>query len=269
MPTAQPTLTEGAIGFDLLVGALGLVAAFTSALLGVGGGIVMLPLLLYAPPLLGFPALDVRTATGLATAQVLFATVFGTVAHGRQGAVDRHLVLWVGAAMTAASVTAALLSGMVPGRVLLAVFAAVATIAGAIMFWPAAADLAKDSQWTGEFNRPLACLVGAVAGTLVGLVGSGTFVLSPGLLYALRVPTRVTIGTTLGIATAAALGATVGKAAAGLVPLEPAIAVLAGTLPGVVLGAHISRRLPPHVLRLLLAALITVIAVRAWWGLLH
>ena len=38
---------------ELLVGLLGLVGAFTSALLGIGGAIIMLPLLLYTPPLFG------------------------------------------------------------------------------------------------------------------------------------------------------------------------------------------------------------------------
>jgi uncharacterized membrane protein YfcA len=35
--------------------ALGVVGAFVSGLVGVGGAIVMIPLLLYGPPLLGLP----------------------------------------------------------------------------------------------------------------------------------------------------------------------------------------------------------------------
>ena len=50
----------------VFVAVTGLCGAFTSALLGVGGAIVVLPLLLYLPPVLGLPPMGVNTATGLA-----------------------------------------------------------------------------------------------------------------------------------------------------------------------------------------------------------
>jgi uncharacterized membrane protein YfcA len=253
---------------DLLVWGLGTVGAFASALLGVGGAIVMLPLLLYLPPLVGLPALSVQTATGLATCQVLFAAILGTLAHRRYGLVNRTLVVSVAPAMTVASLVAALFSGMVPSRVLVTIFAAVATVAGATMFWPAG-QLGDEPLWSGTFSRPLAVLIGVGAGILVGLIGSGTFILAPAFIHLLRVPARVTIGSTLGVAILAALAATLGKAAAGLVSLELATAVLLGTVPGAFLGAYVSRRLPPRLLRYLLAGLIILIALRAWWDLLR
>jgi uncharacterized membrane protein YfcA len=228
----------------------------------------MLPLLLYLPPLLGLAPLGVKTATGLATAQVLCATVLGTLAHRRSGLVDRRLILWVAPSMTATSLLAALLSGVLPNRVLLGVFALVATVAGAALLWPAGHH-ADEREWTGVFNRPLAGVIGAVAGALVGLVGSGTFVLTPAFLYLLRVPTRITIGSSLGVAVLAALAATLGKGATGQVSPELALAVLLGTIPGAQLGARLSRRLSPRLLRHLLAVLILLIALRAWWDLLQ
>jgi uncharacterized protein len=255
------------VSLELLVGVLGLAGAFASALLGIGGAIVMLPLLLYAPPLFGLPPFDLKTATGLAVAQVFFATAFGTLAHRRHGAVDHKLVLWVGPAMAAASMAAALVSGLLPSRLLLGVFAAVATAAGGVMFLPPRHG--EEHPWTSDFSRPLGCAVGVGAGLLVGLIGSGTYVLAPSFLYLLKVPTRVTIGSTLGVAVFAALAAVLGKAATGLVPLGPAAAILVATVPGVQLGAYVSSRLSPRLLRLLLALTITLIALRAWWDLLR
>jgi uncharacterized protein len=255
------------VSLELLVGLLGLAGAFTSALLGIGGAIIMLPLLLYVPPLFGLPPLDLKTATGLAVAQVLFATAFGTLAHRRLGTVDHRLILWVAPAMTVGSMCAALLSGLLPNRLLLGVFAVVATAAGGVMFLPL--PHGEDEPWSSAFSRPLACAIGLGAGALVGLIGSGTYVLAPSFLYLLKVPTRVTIGTTLGVAVFAALAATVGKAATGLVPLGPAVAILVATVPGVQLGARVSSRLPPRALRLLLTLVILLIALRAWWDLLR
>ena len=46
--------------FLILAGLAG-VAGFGAGLLGVGGGILLFPLLLYLPPLLGLPPLDAKT----------------------------------------------------------------------------------------------------------------------------------------------------------------------------------------------------------------
>jgi uncharacterized membrane protein YfcA len=252
----------------LFVAATGFLGAFTAALLGIGGAILVLPLLLYGPPAFGLPAFDVSTATGLTTVQVLLATSGGTLLHGRSGLVDRRLVLAVGPAMTAASAVAAIYSAALPPRLLLAAFAVVATAAGAALLVPTRHPSVEDSL-PANFSRPLAALIGACTGTLVGLVGAGTFALVPAFLHLLHVPTRITIGTALAVGIFAAAAAVLGKAATGQVPGDLALAMLAGTLPGVVLGAHVSGRLPARLLHRILAALITVIAARAWWGLLR
>jgi uncharacterized membrane protein YfcA len=252
----------------LFVAATGFLGAFTAALLGIGGAILVLPLLLYLPPLLGLAPLGVNTATGLAATQVLFATTGGALIHARRGLVDRRLVLAVGPTMTIASAVAAIFSAALPSRLLIGVFAAVATAAGIVMLLPAR-HLAEETTWPGTFSRPLALLAGVLAGTLVGLVGSGTFVLAPVFLHLLRVPTRVTIGSTLAVAIFAAAAAVLGKAATGGVPADLALAMLVGTLPGAVLGARAGGRLSPRLLHLLLATLIVLIAARAWWDLLH
>lgn len=262
----------------VLVAFLSLLGAFASSLLGVGGAIITLPLLLYAPPVFGQPPFEVGAATGLATVQVLFSTVLGTLAHRRYGTVNTRLVLWVGPSMAGASLLAAVVSSALPARLLLLVFASVASAAGLVMLIPVRHH-ADEEHWSAPatgatrpaapFSRPLACLVGAGAGTLVGLVGAGTFVLAPAFLHLLRVPTRVTIGSTLGVAMFAALAAAFGKATTGQVPLAPAVGVLIGTGPGVLLGAYVSTRLPPRALRWLLAAIIILVALRAWWDLLR
>jgi uncharacterized membrane protein YfcA len=259
---------EARLLLAVFVAATGLAGAFTAALLGIGGAILVLPLLLYLPPALGLPPLAVGTATGLAATQVLFATVGGTLLHGRHGLVDRRLVLAVGPAMTVVSAVAAIFSATLPPRLLVAVFAIVATAAGVVMFLPARHP-PEEASWPGAISRPLAILTGAGAGALVGLVGAGTFVLAPAFLYLLRVPTRVTIGSVLGVGMFGAAAAVLGKAATGQVPGELALAMLVGTLPGVALGARVSGRLPPRLLHLLLAALIVTIAGRAWWDLLR
>jgi len=51
--------------FLLTLAALGFVGAFVAGLLGVGGAILMIPLLLYVPPWIGFPPLDVMAVAAI------------------------------------------------------------------------------------------------------------------------------------------------------------------------------------------------------------
>jgi len=53
------------VAFALTLLTLGFVGAFVAGLLGVGGAIVMIPLLLYAPPLLEVGTLDVKAVAGV------------------------------------------------------------------------------------------------------------------------------------------------------------------------------------------------------------
>ena len=53
--------------------ALGFAGAFVAGLLGAGGAFVMIPLLLYVPPLLGVGQLDIKEVAGVTMAQVLVA----------------------------------------------------------------------------------------------------------------------------------------------------------------------------------------------------
>src|SRR5260370_17420887 len=76
------------LAFALTLVLLGGVGAFVAGLLGVGGAIVMIPLLLYVPPLLGVGSFDVKTAAATTMAQVLGAAGSGVVAHGRHRAVN-------------------------------------------------------------------------------------------------------------------------------------------------------------------------------------
>src|SRR5262245_28492130 len=107
--------------------------AFVAGLLGVGGAIVMIPLLLYAPASLGVGALDVKAVTGVTMTQVLVACISGMIAHRRRKVVSTELAWTGGLAMAAGSLVGALASRYASPEALLIVFAVVATVAAVLM----------------------------------------------------------------------------------------------------------------------------------------
>jgi uncharacterized membrane protein YfcA len=257
------------VSFVLVLVALSLAGAFVSGLVGVGGAIVMIPLLLYAPPLVGVGRLDVKTVAAVTMVQVFVASVSAVLVHRRRRAVRPDLAVMGGAAMACASFTGAVVSRFMDDRVLLTIFGLMTLAALALLFVPA--EMVGQPIFADriEFNRPKAVLVCAGVGLVAGLVGAGgAFLLVPLLMVVVRIPIRITIGSSLAITALAATAGVLGKVATGQVPLTPAVAVVAGAVPGAQFGAVVSRRLSSAGLRRVLLAIILASAVRVWWDLL-
>jgi uncharacterized membrane protein YfcA len=243
---------------------LALCGAFVSGLVGVGGAIVMIPLLYYAPPLLGVGELPIQQVAGLSMTQVLAAAIVGSWSHGRHALIDRRLALTGGPAMAVGSLLGALGSSHVSGRALLATFAIMATVALPIMFLSPADPPGADERAV-EWSRVAAVLYCGGIGLLAGLVGAGgAFLLVPVLVGLMRIPMRVTIGTSLAMVGISAVTGFLGKALTGQVPLWPAVTVVLGSLTGAPLGSRVSRRVPVTVLRGVLAGIIALVMIRVW-----
>lgn len=244
--------------------ALGFVGAFISGFLGVGGAIVMIPLLLYVPPLLAVGSVDIKHAAGITMTQVLAASVLGAWTHGREAMVHRKLALVGGSAMALGALAGAVASHFVSERALLTVFAVMTTIALPLMFvrparWPGAAAAEM------PFKRASAMVYAAAIGIASGLVGAGgAFLLIPVLIAVLRIPVRVSIGTSLAMTGMSASMGFVGKALTAQIPLWPVVVVVLGSVAGAPLGARVSHRAPVTVLRTVLAALIALVMARVW-----
>jgi hypothetical protein len=254
---------------DAFLGLLVLLAfagAFLSGLVGVGGAVVMIPLLLYVPPLLGFPPLDIHTVAGITMVQVTAAALSGLAGH-REG-IDRGLFLALGPAMVVASFAGAFLSASLEPVVLQAVFAMMAT-AAAVLMLTLRGRTAAETDGPVQFNRPAAVGAGLVVGFGAGLVGAGgAFFLVPVMLYGLRVPVRITVGTSLAVVAAAAIAGLTGKAVTGQVDWVYGLTLVVGALPGARLGSYVSRRTRADRLVLVLGLVIAVVAVRMWLDVL-
>jgi uncharacterized membrane protein YfcA len=253
-------------GFLATLAGLGFVGALLSGLVGVGGAVVAIPLLYYVPPRLGVGVLGIKEVSGVTMAQVLAGAVVGAVVHGVRGGMHRPLAVIAGTSMACASLAGAVVSRHVSDRLMLAVFGMMAALALILMFLPAPPDtLGFGSSTTVEFDRRAAVAYPAAIGFVSGLVGAGgAFLLMPVLMGVMRIPLRLSIGTSLAVAGAAAATGFLGKLLAGQVPLWPTTAVVAGTIGGAMVGARLSLRTPTRLLRACLVVLIGLVALRVW-----
>jgi uncharacterized membrane protein YfcA len=248
--------------FLALVGAS---VGFLSGMLGIGGGIVMFPLLLYVPPLLGLSGIDVKSITGLTMIQGFFSALTAMFYYNKNALVNKSLVLTLGFSLFLSSLIGALVSKKIPDGPLLMVFATLALIAAVMMLIPRGYlqdDLTEEHV---VFNKSTAIVIGIVLGFSIGLVGQGgAFILIPTMLYVLKIPLRVALGSTLAIGLFSSSAGLVGKIATSQVPFLMALPLLVGAIPAARFGSIVGKKTNTQFLRWLLAAIIFATAVKVW-----
>src|SRR5512135_249846 len=256
------------IAFYLFLLLAGSIVGFFSGLLGIGGGILMFPLLLYLPPLLGFDPIGVKNITALTMIQGFFSSLSAMLFYHRHSLVSKPLVLTLGLSLFMSSLTGSFVSKAVPDKPLLFIFGGLALIAAVMMLIPR--SYAKD-ELTGDkvsFHKPTAIIIGVSLGFLIGLVGQGgAFIIIPILLYVLKIPLRVALGSTLAIGLFSSSAGLVGKVATGQVPFHMAAALLVGAMPSARFGGFVGKKTKTQYLRWLLAAIIIGTAVKIWMDL--
>ncbi|MCC6176503.1 MAG: sulfite exporter TauE/SafE family protein [Chloroflexi bacterium] len=252
-------------GVVLLV--LGLIGGTLSGLLGIGGGLIIVPLLLYVPLWFGFGEVGIRTASAVAVVQVTAATLSGALAHRRHGGVHLRLALVMTIGSTLGALLGGILSAFVSGAFLLVATAALATMAAVLMFLPSRAEGLQKEELLAV--RPLIVVPAAFAiGLVIGMNGSGAFLMLPMLIYLVGVPTRIALGTVLAVGFPTAFSAAIGKVATGQVPFIMSAIIVVGAIIGAQFGSALSVRATPRFLRWAYGVLVSTIAIGLWYDVL-
>ncbi|HEB76254.1 MAG TPA: sulfite exporter TauE/SafE family protein [Nitrospirae bacterium] len=256
--------------FNVLL-ALGVVGGFLSGLLGLGGAIIMIPLMLTVPKLLGVGALSMKAVAGLSMIQVVFASLSGVARHRKNKFVSMKLIYTLGIAMAVGSGFGSTISKFMSNKVLMIAFGFIAVVAALMMFIPPKEedDGAISNPDDIRFNKPLAVTLGLIIGSLAGMVGAGGgFILIPVMIYVLKIPIRVTIGTSLGIVFIGAVIGAAGKMVTGQVDWLLALALVISSIPSAQLGSVMSKKTPALVLRYSLMFVIILTSVEIWYKII-
>ncbi len=252
----------------ILIICIAFTASLISGSVGLGGAVILIPAYLYLPELLGIQSLDVKMISGLTSVQVFCSSLFGMLVHRKRGAVNKRLVMTMGIPITIASLTGALLSKTVEPKYIILAFAVMA-ITGAVMVFLKRESTEEELPEDIRFNVAGAIAIAVGVGFFGGMVGApGAFLLSPLMMTLLNIPTRITIGSTLGIVLLSAAAASVGKFTAGLIPYTHTVVAIIAAIPGSYIGSKLSHFLPAKILRWALAVIIAGVGVQMVWKVL-
>lgn len=247
---------------------IGCVAGFCGGLLGIGGGLIVVPLLamLFAAQPIAEP-LVMPLALGTSLASIVFTSLSGIRAHHLRGAVDWQIVRDFAPGLVLGAALGGALSVHVSSSVLKLFFLAFAVIAATQMLMP------REGRATRTLPRKTSLFAAgsAIAG-FSSLVGCGGSSIAVPYMTHCSVPMRKAIGSAAAFSLPVAVAGAVvymiaGFNKAGLPPMSmgfvhvPAlIAITVGTTLAVPLGAALSHRLPVPALKKCFALVLYAVA---------
>jgi hypothetical protein len=273
---------------------MGTAVGFLSGLFGVGGGFLITPLLMLS----GIPA-AVAVATG--ANQVVASSVSGSISQWRRGNIDFKM----GGLLLSGGIIGALLgvqiinylasTGHIEISISLLYIFFLTSIGGLMLFESARAwrrnrgATARSARRPGQHNwihgLPLKTrfqrsklyisaippvVIGFLVGLLSGILGiGGGFIMLPAMIYLLRMPTKVVIGTSLFQVIFIAGFTTIFHAVSNYaVDLLLAFILMVGGVIGAQFGANAGQRLRGEQLRTLLALLVLGVSLRLIFDLM-
>lgn len=242
---------------------VGAVIGLFSGLLGVGGGVVMVPVFRLAFDMSALAS----TATSLFT--IIPTSVSGAVTHifGRTCVPKLGIALGVGGACL--SPVGVWLAQLSPSWLVMLATALVIGYSGFTMMRKAL-KTPKGASGLGDVSIPdmaipdlaKAAGIGAAAGLASGYVGlGGGFIMVPLMVSFLGMPMRLASGTSLIAVMILATPATIYQCVLGNVDYLVGIAMACGSIPGALAGARLVARVPERALRLVFSAFLGAAAI--------
>ncbi len=287
-------IAEVSVNIYLLLG-LGGIVGFLSGMFGVGGGFLMTPMLM----MIGIPpAVSVATEAN----QIVASSVSGALAQYRRGNVDVKMGLILLAGGVVGSVIGVQIVKILReiGQVDLVIkltYVTMLSIIGTMMFIESVNAIRKTKKagkktaparkpgthtWVHglpfrmRFPRSKLYIsvippigVGILVGLLAAIMGvGGGFIMVPAMIYLLRMPTGVVVGTSLfQIGFVTILTTILNAVQNQTVDVVLALILMSSAVIGAQIGARVGSRLPGEQLRVLLALMVLAMCVKLGWGL--
>lgn len=251
--------------------AAGLLAGLIAGLLGVGGGIVIVPVLFHLLPLVGVDdSVRMHTAVGTSLASIVVTSFYSARAHYRRGVVDVGLLRTWGPFIGLGALIGTALAGAVQGAFLTGFFGVFALCVAVQMLLSPEVSRFHLNLPAGWARALTAALIGAVS-SMLG-IGGGT--LSVPILSACGYPMIRAVGTAAAFGAAIALPGAIGFAVSGwnapslppfslgYVNLLSFAVIVPMTMTAAPWGARLAHTASPQVLKRVFAVFLLLTAMR-------
>jgi uncharacterized membrane protein YfcA len=256
----------------------GLVSGLLAGLLGVGGGIVVVPVLFNAFPLFGLdPSIQMKLSVGTSLATIIPTSIISARNHYAKGAMDMSLLRSLAPSIAFGVLLGVVLAVWLKGQTLSAVFGSVA-LAFALQMGLTRVDFRlRDGLPRGRIRDAIGLFIGAIS-AMMG-IGGGT--VGVPLLSMLGSPIRAAVATSSAFGLIISIPAALGMIYGGwdnalLPPLSLGYVNLIGfalIVPSSILsapwGVKLAHTIPPLLLKRAFALFLFVTSVRMLYGLLH
>ncbi len=249
--------------------AIGTAVGFLAGLLGVGGGMITVPVLVFVFTAKNFPSehlMHLSLATAMAT--IPFTSASSVRAHHVRNGVDWSVVVGMLPGLATGALLGALVAGAVPSRSLAIFFAVFISYAALNMFRSVRPQASR--QLPGRLGLGV---VGTVVSFLASFVAAGAAFMTIPFMTWCNVPMKRAIGTAAALGFPLALASTAGYVYAGwnaaglpsgtlgFVYLPALIPVVAASMLTAPLGARFTHRLPVRRLRMAFGLLLLALAL--------
>lgn len=238
----------------LMLGALGVMGGILSGVVGVGGGIIFVPALVYVA------GWEIQEAVAASLVIIIFASLTGTLRNRKSA----DPVDWRTAFVLASTVAPSSLIGVYVSRVSTPTVVQFA-FAGILLAlaYPTARGRPDLDEGSRRIPVGLVLLCGVFIGALSGLVGvGGGVVMVPLMVLGLGLTTKRAVSTSLAVVMFTGIVASVGYAATGFNEILPLAPLVAGSMVGAVLGVRLRDRVPEGALKVGFAVFMVVTALR-------
>ena len=265
----------------LVIIAVGLAVGLLSGLVGIGGGVLMVPFLYFfydRPDLFGVvvdPDARVVLAHGTSLLVMVPTSVRGALAYHKSTLVEWRAVWPIGAASILSALSGAQLAAILPPELLKSAFGVLLIFSGLRMVWAKKSLPENPPPAQPRLSYPRTILTGLIVGLMSSLLGiGGGTVAIPLLIYLLRLDIKQVAATSIGIIGLTATAGTIGYILSGMdatglppsslgyVHVSAAVALFVGAIISVRWGAALNQRMKPRSLSLLFGALFLFLGFR-------
>lgn len=243
----------------ILVGC-GVFSGILAGLLGIGGGVVLVPLLVT----LGYTPVQAVATSSLA---ILITAISGTVQNWRMGYINTKRVVYLGIPAVLTAQIGAYLADKIAAYILLSAFGVLLLVNIYLVELRRQIIARGTDSGQRNFNPSLArILTGGAAGLLAGFFGvGGGVIMVPLQMLLLGEPIKVAIQTSLGVIIITAVSACVGHALQGNVLFLEGLLLGGGGLLGAQLGTRFLPKLPDRVISLVFRTMLGILSVYMFW----